>query len=96
MANAGKVISSSVPSTSASAALSGPGHIDSERKGEPHQQHDPKRDDTGLCGWFFGQVHAGWFMCTSFRRSPGANIDCLFLQAQGNGEAAISLFLDLR
>lgn len=29
-------------------------------------------------------------------RSPGANIDCLFLQAQGNREAAISLFLGLR
>lgn len=28
--------------------------------------------------------------------SPGANIDCLFLRAQGGGEAAISLFLDLR
>lgn len=60
-------------------------------EGEAPQRRDLKRDDTGLCGWLFGQVHAGWFMCTSSCRSPGANIDGLFLRAQGNREAAISL-----
>ncbi len=44
--------------------------------GEP--QHDPKRNDTWLCAWRFGQVHAGWFMPASSPRSPGANIDCFF------------------
>lgn len=59
--------------------------------GEP--QHDPKRNDTWLCAWRFGQVHAGWFMPASSPRSPGANIDCFFFfSAESKWEAAISLF----
>lgn len=59
--------------------------------GEP--QHDPKRNDTWLCAWRFGQVHAGWFMPASSPRSPGENIDCFFFfSAEGKWEAAISLF----
>lgn len=56
-------------------------------------QHDPKRNDTWLCAWRFGQVHAGWFMPASSPWSPGANIDWFFFfSAESKWEAAISLF----
>lgn len=59
--------------------------------GEP--QHDPKRNDTWLCAWRFGQVHAGWFMRASSPRSPGANIDCFFSsQLKANGRQQFLYF----